>query len=168
MPRRKFPSQVGPFFLSLYKRLQALVLNLLSQQKNAPKNVSLGLLGERYAERYLRKQGYIILETRRLTKFSELDIIAVDNQNPKQKCIVFVEVKTRSSHIAGSPFEAIDEEKKRRLTQAALAYLKSHGLLEQSCRFDVIGLCWPSEEAKPALTHIENAFSATGIRQFYS
>ena len=80
---------------------------------------SLGQRGEDAAARFLKRKGYRILARGVDSPLGELDIIAVDGRT-----IVFVEVKTRTSTDAGHPAEAIDDRKQRRMTQAALAYLK--------------------------------------------
>src|SRR3972149_6172367 len=85
---------------------------------------SLGQRGERAAGRYLRRLGYKIVARGEHGPLGELDLVAVDGRT-----IVFVEVKTRRSHDAGHPTEAIDPRKERRMTQAALSYLKSQRLL---------------------------------------
>jgi putative endonuclease len=54
------------------------------------------------------------------------------------------------------------------MTQAALAYLKSHGLLEYPARFDIIALTWPEGAKQPTLEHIQNAFAPTGRGQLFS
>ena len=77
---------------------------------------------------YLRRLGYKIVARRERGRLGELDLVAVDGRT-----VVFVEVKTRRSHDAGHPAEAVDPEKQRRLTRLALAYLKRHGLLEYPC-----------------------------------
>jgi putative endonuclease len=124
----------------------------------------LGLRGEDAAVRHLKRRGYRILARHVDSPLGELDIIAVDGRT-----IVFVEVKTRSSTDAGSPAEAIDERKERRMTQAALAYLKSQGLLKYSARFDVVALIWPVGARRPSsIDHFQNAFEATGRGQFYT
>jgi putative endonuclease len=53
-------------------------------------------------------------------------------------------VKTRSSTGAGHPADAIDDRKEQRMTQGALAYLKSHRLLNHAARFDVVAVTWPA------------------------
>ena len=54
------------------------------------------------------------------------------------------------------------------MTQAALAYLKSNGLLNYSARFDVVAITWPPAPRRPAsIEHFENAFEASGRGQFY-
>lgn len=123
----------------------------------------LGQRGEIAAVRYLRRRGYRILaQGARLPK-GELDIVAVDDDT-----IVFVEVKTRQSHDAGHPAEAVDAIKQRRLTRLAVTYLKRHRLLEHPARFDVIAITWPSDKWFPTIEHFKNAFDAVGQWEFYS
>ena len=56
-------------------------------------------------------------------------------------------------------------EKQRRLTRTALAFLKTHDLLEHSARFDVVAIVWPQDARRPASAeHLENAFEAFGAR----
>jgi putative endonuclease len=92
-----------------------------------------------------------------------MDLVAVDGRT-----IVFVEVKTRQSHDAGHPADAVDAEKQRRLTRLALAYLKQHDLLDCPARFDVVAVTWPSDAKRPAIEHYPNAFEAVGIGQMFS
>jgi putative endonuclease len=124
---------------------------------------SLGQRGERAAGRYLRKLGYKIVGRSERGRLGELDLVAVDGRT-----IVFVEVKTRSSHDAGHPAEAVDAEKQRRLTRLALAYLKRHELLEFAARFDVLAVTWPDGARQPTIDHIRNAFEAVGHGQFFN
>jgi putative endonuclease len=126
----------------------------------APK--SLGERGENAAAKFLRRKGYHILARHLDLRPGELDLVAADGRT-----VVFVEVKTRSTVSAGTPAEAIDERKMQRMTQAALAYLKSHGLLNHAARFDVVAVIWPSDRATPVIEHIENAFEAVGQGQFF-
>src|SRR6478752_2733026 len=98
----------------------------------------LGRRGEAAAERYLRKLGYIIVARGHRDRIGEIDLVAVDGRT-----VVFIEVKTRTSQDAGHPAEAVDENKQRKLTKLALAYLKRHDLLECSARFDVVAITWP-------------------------
>ena len=123
----------------------------------------LGNKGERYAARYLRKQGYRILCRQHNSQFGEIDLIALDNG-----CIVFVEVKTRTSLASGHPVEAVNHHKQQKLTQLALAYLKRHNLLDRAARFDIVALIWPRDARRPQLTHYKNAFEPTGSGQMFS
>jgi putative endonuclease len=124
---------------------------------------SLGERGEEHAARYLRRLGYHIVGRQVDMGAGELDIVAVDGRT-----VVFVEVKTRASDAAGAPTDAIDDLRQNRLTRAALAYLKSHGLLEHSARFDVVAVTWPDGARKPTIDHIRDAFPAVGRGQFFS
>jgi putative endonuclease len=124
---------------------------------------SLGDRGEDAAAKFLKRQGYHILARRLDSPLGELDIVAVDGRT-----VVFVEVKTRRSDDAGRASEAIDQRKERRMTQAALAYLKSNRLLGYSARFDVVAITWPVDARKPTTEHFKNAFSPVGAGQFFS
>jgi putative endonuclease len=127
----------------------------------APK--SLGERGELAAARFLRRLGYRIVTTRLRRRYGEVDIIALDGQT-----VTFVEVKTRRLDLTTQPAEAVDLKRQQRLTRAALAFLKGHGLLEYPSRFDVIEVIWPEGEKHPTIRHIINAFPAAGRGQMYS
>jgi putative endonuclease len=124
---------------------------------------SLGQRGELVAARYLKRVGYHILARHLDLPLGELDLIAVDGRT-----VVFVEVKTRVSNSAGHPADAIDDRKEQRMTQAALAYLKSHRLLNHAARFDVVAVTWPADAKQPTIEHIIDAFPAVGRGQFFS
>jgi putative endonuclease len=124
---------------------------------------SLGQRGERAAERYLKRRGYKIVARRERGRFGELDLVAVE-----QRTVVFIEVKTRTSHEAGHPAEAVGPEKQKRLTRLALAYLKRHDLLEYPARFDVLAITWPQGTRDPVIEHFQNAFEAVGRGQMFS
>lgn len=124
---------------------------------------SLGRRGEDAATRFLKRLGYRILARGLDSRLGELDIIAVDGRT-----IAFVEVKTRTTCDSGHPTDAIDATKQRRMTQAALAYLKSHGLLHHTARFDVVAVTWPSDTNRPTIEHYKSAFSPVGDGQFFN
>jgi putative endonuclease len=124
---------------------------------------SLGERGEDAAATFLKRRGFRILARGLDSRLGELDIIAVDGRT-----IVFVEVKTRRSTDAGHPAEAIDPRKERRMTQAAMGYLKSKRLLNYAARFDVVAITWPEDARNPAIEHYQNAFSPVGFGQFFS
>ncbi|MEX2185826.1 MAG: YraN family protein [Pirellulales bacterium] len=119
----------------------------------------LGARGERAAARYLKRLGYRIVDRGVRSRLGELDIVAVD-----ERTVVFVEVKTRTGTDAGQPLDAVTPEKQRRLTQAALAFLKYRGLLEHRSRFDVVSIVWPADAREPRIEHVVNAFEAVGPR----
>jgi putative endonuclease len=65
-------------------------------------NRLLGNKGERRAAKFLRGRGFRILDRQNSGRLGEIDLIADDGGT-----IVFVEVKTRRSNVAGHPVEAI-------------------------------------------------------------
>ena len=124
--------------------------------------MSLGNRGELAAERFLLKQGYWIIEHSFGEKVGEIDLIASDGRTA-----VFVEVKTRTSDIAGDPTEAVDDKKQRHITQSARLFAVKNRLENAPLRFDVISILWPDPTKPPAITHIQNAFEATGDFQLF-
>ncbi len=128
---------------------------------------SLGEQGEDLAVVRLKRLGYTIIERQARSKLGEIDIVAVDETDPSQRVIVFVEVRGKSNAAHGHPAETVDFEKQRRLTRLALAYLKRHRLLGRPARFDVIGIIW-HHDALPQVDHIRDAFEATGFDGMYS
>ena len=122
----------------------------------------LGKRGEDVAARFLKRRGYLIVARGQRDMLGELDLVAID-----QRTIVFVEVKTRKSHHAGHPAEAVGEAKQRRLTRLALGYLKRHDLLEYQARFDVVAVTWPDSDQRPTIEHFCNAFAPAGRHQMF-
>jgi len=113
----------------------------------------LGRQGEDAAARYLEKNNYQILCRNYSCKLGEIDIVARERD-----VIVFVEVRSRSSDNYGFPQESITSRKKVKLRQLALHYLKSAGMTNANCRFDVIAVQLDGEGMLKKLEHIENAF----------
>lgn len=114
----------------------------------------LGKEGERVAEQYLKKKGYKLIERNYRCAGGELDLIVLD-----RRVVVFVEVKTRTGQGFGSPIEAVEFHKQRKMIQAAQYFLTEKKLHQRDARFDVIGVSWPGR--KPVVEHIENAFELT-------
>lgn len=110
-----------------------------------------GKEGERAAAEYLSHSGMKILDRNFICPLGEIDLVAKDG-----KTIVFVEVRARQADGLCSPEESITMHKRRRLTRAALWYLKQRGLLNSNARFDVIAIRWNGDE--PEINWIVNAF----------
>lgn len=108
--------------------------------------------GEELAVAYLESKGYTIIERNYFFERAEVDIVAFDEQ-----CIVFVEVKMRSSNRYGEPEEYVDEEKIENIYKAAEAWLYERKMDGSPVRFDVISIVQPEGEA-PGIKHFENAF----------
>ena len=111
----------------------------------------LGKEGERLAEDYLKRKGYKLVERNYRCSAGEVDLIVLD-----RRVIVFVEVKTRTGHGFGTPAEAVQPRKQRKMMQAAQFFLSEKKLHQRDARFDVVGISWPARE--PVVEHIENAF----------
>lgn len=126
-------------------------------------NKLFGDRGERAAAKFLKQQGYTIVQRNYATAWGEIDIIALDKTT-----IVFVEVKTRQSIAYGQPEEAVTLEKQRILTRMALSYLKKHRLLDARARFDVVAVLWPEGVRTPEIRHLRNAFEPTSKWQLSS
>ena len=95
-----------------------------------------GLYYETQAAVFLEKQGYQILERNFLCPAGEIDLIAKEGEY-----LCFVEVKYRSERETGTPEEAVDAKKQKRISRAALFYLMKQGLGDTTpCRFDVVGI----------------------------
>jgi len=114
----------------------------------------LGFAGERLAKDFLKKKGYHIYETNFHCRIGEIDIIA-----EQDGCLVFVEVRTKSSPCFGTPEESVTYYKKEKLIALALTYLNTHQNLPTSWRIDVVAV-EVNEKGKPKrIEVIENAIS---------
>lgn len=106
----------------------------------------LGFFGERKAARYLKTNGYNILERNYKCPFGEVDIIA-----QKGDVTAFIEVKTRSNDNYGQPNEAVGRERQKRYKNCVRFYYANREI-DCTVRFDII------EVTKSGINHIENAF----------
>ena len=94
-----------------------------------------GKYSERLAVEYLKLKGYRIVETNYRSSQGEIDIIARDKDT-----LVFVEVKARHSRRFGSAKGAVTPAKQRKISMAALEYLKKNGRTDVRARFDVVAI----------------------------
>ncbi|OGG26846.1 hypothetical protein A2960_01630 [Candidatus Gottesmanbacteria bacterium RIFCSPLOWO2_01_FULL_39_12b] len=97
--------------------------------------ITLGKQGEEIAAKYLKQQGYQIIERNFQRRYKEIDIVALDKNT-----LVFVEVKTRQGDKFGTPSEAITSFKLRNLVQSAQYYKFIHPNLPDSMRIDFVGI----------------------------
>ena len=95
----------------------------------------LGKRGEDLALRFLKRNGYKIIERNYVCKMGEMDIIAQEKDT-----LVFVEVKTRTSMDFGPPQLAVNPTKQMQLSKVALNFLKEKRLEDVKARFDVIAI----------------------------
>lgn len=117
----------------------------------------LGARGEAIAVGYLQSRGYRILECNYRNKLGEIDIIAEQGED-----LVFIEVKTRSDSLFGSPLESVTIPKQRQLSKVALEYLSKCNCHDRPARFDVVGVQLKAAGAAQfqdaAIELVQNAF----------
>jgi len=125
-----------------------------SSEAREPFHLRAGRWGEQEAARHLKRKGYRILGERvRVGRKDEVDLIVRDGS-----VLVFVEVKTRGSERFGRPWDAVDREKRRTLSRAAVTYLKQRGFPQICFRFDVVEVIGDPDRGPDEIRHIENAF----------
>lgn len=112
----------------------------------------IGKLGEKAARQFLKKRGYRIRETGFRCPRGEIDIIA-----EKKGCLVFAEVRTRSSTDFGTPEESLTQAKKRRLIASALTYTSTHDDIPSLWRIDVVAVEMDEKGNTTRIELIENA-----------
>lgn len=94
---------------------------------------SRGADAERYAADALRRDGYRILLRNHRTPAGELDLVAL-----RRGVFTFVEVKARrAGGRAGTPEQALTDQKLRRVRRAAEHVMKSRGLPDAP--YEVLG-----------------------------
>lgn len=110
---------------------------------------SVGDWGEDLACRHLQALGWEVVDRNWRCPDGELDVVARDG-----RFLVFCEIKTRRSERFGSPVEAVDVEKARRLRRLAWAWLTEHGQRHHDFRIDVLGVLGPTG-ARPRVMHLQ-------------
>jgi len=115
----------------------------------------LGGAGEKLACTALKKKGYRIIEKNYRCRYGEIDIIAA-----QKDCLVFVEVRSKSSISFGSPEESVTSQKKQKLVTAAMEYLNTHADMPPDWRIDFVAIEFDSTHKKATrIEIIENAIN---------
>ncbi len=115
---------------------------------------ALGRRGEEEAARYLRGIGYRIVGRRERVLRGDIDIVALD-----ERCVVFVEVRSRTDTAHGHPAETVGPAKQRRIAELAAAYIRRHRLEDCQVRIDVVAVTFPTD-GPPIVDHYQNAFES--------
>ncbi|MDK2963863.1 MAG: putative endonuclease [Verrucomicrobiota bacterium] len=121
-------------------------------KKEAP-HLRTGRLGELQAEQFLKKSGLKIIARNVRVGHDELDLIARQGDT-----LIFVEVKTRAREEFGRAVLAVNAAKRRKLSRAAIRFLKRRKLRPPYIRFDIIEVIGD----QPEIRHIPNAFTLEG------
>ena len=111
-----------------------------------------GVLGERIAERWLRRQGWRVVQRRFRAGHRDIDLVM-----ERQGTVAFVEVKARRGDQFGSPLEAVNWAKQKELSRSAAVWIDRHGKPFESYRFDVVGVLVQGERVR--VRHVPNAFA---------
>ncbi len=122
-------------------------------KREKPEHLRRGELGERAAKKFLQKAGLKFLVANFRAEHGEIDLIFRDGG-----CLVFIEVKARSSEEWSRPADAVDARKKKRLSQTALAYLRQLKNPQVKFRFDIVEVLLRDGEVSE-VRHLPNAFA---------
>lgn len=131
--------------------LSAVIKQWLNKRE-VPLHLKHGELGERAAKKHLKQRGLKYLTANFRSERGEIDLVFRDDE-----CLVFVEVKTRSSEDWTRPAAAVDKRKRRLLCQTALDYLRLLKNPPVKIRFDIVEVLL-SESAVQEVRHLPNTF----------
>lgn len=132
---------------SLWQKLKALAAS------DQPEHLRRGKLGERAAKAHLQAAGLKFLTANFRSSRGEIDLVFRDAD-----CLVFVEVKARSSETWTRPAAAVNARKKRLLSQAAMDYLRLLKDPRVKIRFDIVEVLL-TDGAVREVRHLPNTFS---------
>jgi putative endonuclease len=120
--------------------------------KQKPLHLLYGELGERVAKKHLKQHGLKFLTANFRTERGEIDLVFRDRD-----CLVFVEVKTRSSEEWTRPAAAVDGMRRKRLTRAGLDYLHLLKNPPIKVRFDIVEVLLEAGAVRE-IRHLPNTF----------
>jgi putative endonuclease len=118
-----------------------------------PEHLRRGRLGEGAAKKHLQKAGLKFLTANFRSKRGEIDLVFRDDD-----CLVFVEVKSRSSEEWTRPSAAVDAKKRRTLSRTALDYLRLLKDPRVKIRFDIVEVLLTDGQVRE-VRHLPNTFS---------
>lgn len=101
------------------------------------KNKEIGNTGELVAQKYLKKNGFKIVDVNYSKPWGEIDIVA-----KKDEIYHFIEVKT-SIYIKDSVFypeDRVDYKKQAKIIKTVDSYLEEKGLEDASWQVDIISV----------------------------
>ncbi|MBI3878149.1 MAG: YraN family protein [Verrucomicrobia bacterium] len=128
--------------------------NLAARLRGAePEHLRRGRLGERAAKKHLQRTGLKFLAANFRSKRGEIDLVFRDGD-----CLVFVEVKTRSDESWTRPAAAVNADKRRRLSQAALDFVRRLRDPRVKIRFDIVEVLLSDGDVRE-VRHLPNTFS---------
>jgi putative endonuclease len=139
--------------LSRWRKLISRLPRRLHWRAELPPHLQLGRKGEAAAERFLKKQSFKILYRNfKARSGGEIDLVCRDR---KEQVLVFVEVKTRTNELFGTPREAVNWRKRATVIRAAKEWLRLLDLPDVPFRFDIVEIV---AEPQPQIRLIRGAF----------
>ncbi len=131
----------------LWQKLKALVAS------DQPEHLRRGQLGEQAAKAHLQALGLKFLTANFRSARGELDLVFREAD-----CLVFVEVKTRSSESWTRPAAAVDARKKRLLSATAMDYVRRLKDPRVKLRFDIVEVLLADGTVRE-IRHLPNTFT---------
>ena len=125
---------------------------MLLTRKAVPEHLRRGTLGEQAAKRHLQKIGLKFLCANFRSARGEIDLVFRD-----EDCLVFVEVKTRSSEEWTRPAAAVNARKRKLLSGCALDYLQLLKNPKVKLRFDIVEVLL-TDGVVNQIRHLPNTF----------
>lgn len=115
---------------------------------------ALGVLGERVAERWLRRAGWEVVARRFRSGHRDIDLVV-----RRGATVAFVEVKARRDGGFADPAVAVGWRKRRELTRSAQVWIDRCGAgCPEVYRFDVVSVLFTRGGVR--VRHIEDAFGS--------
>jgi putative endonuclease len=133
--------------MNIFERIKAKL-----KREEKPEHLRRGELGEHAAKKHLQRLGLKFLTANFRSKRGEIDLVFRDDD-----CLVFVEVKTRSSEDWTRPAAAVNARKRRLLTQTALDYLRLLKNPPVKIRFDIVEVLLQDGNVRE-VRHLPNTF----------
>jgi putative endonuclease len=149
----QFPFGISIKFVSLPAMNLASRLKTLLKKAEKHFTHTRGELGERTAKKHLQNQGLKFLTANFKSNRGEIDLIFRDKD-----CLVFVEVKARSSEDWVRPAKSVNQHKRRLLSQTALDYLRLLKNPQVKLRFDIVEVLLADGKVRE-VRHLPNTFT---------
>jgi putative endonuclease len=109
-----------------------------SARSTAQSKQALGAYGEKVAERHLVAAGMVVLDRNWRCDEGEIDLVLRHGS-----VLVVCEVKTRASVVAGTPHQALTDDKLERLHRLGQRWAQAHGVRPPQTRVDLVAVLRP-------------------------
>ncbi len=114
--------------------------------------IELGKTGEDLARRFLKKNGFIVVDHNFRCRYGEIDLVL-----RKDGSFHFVEVKFRRTLEYGLPQESVNKRKQNKIHKVALLWMrKRHLPMDSEIHFDVLAISRSNDGTE--YEFIEDAF----------